>query len=157
MENDSMRTDGVAKRLPTFPWRTEFVSDLARRSVFLASVGLLALMTNGCSSDQAQTVPVNVDLTFEPAEPMVGDSKVDLRLTDPSGNPIENAAVTLEGNMNHAGMKPSFSELSEQDPGHYSGTLEFTMGGDWFVLVDVEMPDGTTAQQQIDVPGVKVP
>jgi hypothetical protein len=86
---------------------------------------------------------------------MIGDTTASLKLTDASGSPLEDATVRLEGNMDHAGMKPSFADLVETEPGKYSGTLEFTMGGDWFILVTAKTSDGITVERKIDVPGVK--
>jgi hypothetical protein len=63
--------------------------------------------------------------------------------------------VRVEGNMNHAGMRPSFADLHETEPGRYTGTLRFTMGGDWFLLVQATLPDGNQVEQKIDVPGVR--
>jgi hypothetical protein len=77
---------------------------------------------------------------------------VDLR--DAAGEPITGATVEVEGNMNHAGMVPVLSEAQEVSPGHYQADLEFTMGGDWFILVRAQLPDGRSLERQVDVPGV---
>ena len=95
-----------------------------------------------------------MELTIEPSPPLVGDSDLSLELTDADGA-VQGAQVRVEGNMNHAGMKPSFADLKEVEPGRYMGTLEFTMGGDWFLLVTAKTPDGGTIERKIDVRGVK--
>lgn len=95
-----------------------------------------------------------MQLDITPQPPQVGPAAVTLTLTDASGAPLTAADVKLEGNMNHAGMKPVFSDLEETAPGQYQGTLEFTMGGDWFVLVTGQLPDGSRLNGKIDVPGV---
>jgi hypothetical protein len=56
--------------------------------------------------------------------------------------------------MNHAGMVPEFAQAREMAPGRYQGDLEFTMGGDWFILVRAKLPDGRALERKIDVPGV---
>lgn len=117
-------------------------------------IWLLALAV-GCGPSAADSSDAQVDLSLDPSPPEVGDVDVLLSLTDASGSPLAGADVRLEGNMNHAGMTPSFADLEEVEPGHYSGTLDFTMGGDWFVLVTAEMPDGTRLERKVDVPGVK--
>lgn len=86
---------------------------------------------------------------------MVGKSELAIDLKTSSGQPIEGAKVRVEGNMNHAGMKPSFADLQESSPGRYSGTLDLTMGGDWFLIVTAQTADGRTIEKIIDVPGVK--
>ena len=57
--------------------------------------------------------------------------------------------------MNHAGMVPVFADARETAPGRYEATLNFTMAGDWFILVQARLPDGRTVEQAIDVPGVQ--
>jgi hypothetical protein len=120
-------------------------------------VGVVLTVCIGCRPAASGTRDVQVDLTVNPSPPLVGDAEVSLTLTDAGGMPLQGADVRLEGNMNHAGMKPSFAELREVEPGRYAGTLQFTMGGDWFILVMAETPDGKTVQRKIDVRGVRSP
>lgn len=119
-------------------------------------VAYLVTCGAGCTPAESSVPDVQVDLTVTPSPPVVGDADVSLTLADRRGTPMKGADVNLEGNMNHAGMKPSFAEMVEVEPGHYAGTLRFTMGGDWFILVKAKTPDGRTIEQKIDVPGVKV-
>lgn len=98
---------------------------------------------------------VTVDVRFRPDPPAVGPATATVELTGKDGKPIPNATVKLEGNMNHAGMKPVFADAKETKPGHYEGPLELTMGGDWFVLVNATLPDGRTLSRKVDVPGVR--
>jgi hypothetical protein len=93
---------------------------------------------------------------ISPNPPRVGPADVSLRLTDfLSAKPLSGARVTLEGNMTHAGMTPVFAEAKEAEPGSYRATLEFTMGGDWVVLVHAALPDGRNIERQFDVKGVR--
>ena len=123
--------------------------------LFVASAMLLT--TPGCRPQVADTSDIEVALALEPSPPVVGDSNVTLEMTDAQGEPVSGAEVKIEGNMNHAGMKPSFADLGETEPGKYTGTLDFTMGGDWFILVTASTPDGKQIERKIDVPGVKSP
>lgn len=107
------------------------------------------------TSDEAANI--NVDLVLEPSPPQVGTATVTLELSDLNGQPISGGKIELEGNMNHAGMKPVFSQLEERKPGTYAGELEFTMGGDWFVLVTGELPDNVQINEKVEVPGVTSP
>ncbi|MCA9125024.1 MAG: FixH family protein [Planctomycetales bacterium] len=129
------------------------------RNSFIVSLGVCAafLICAGCSSPSSEASQTKVDLTIDPSPPLVGDADVSLTLSDARGAKLEGADVQLEGNMNHAGMKPSFAELHEVEPGRYAGKLAFTMGGDWFILVTAKTPDGKTVNRKIDVPGVKSP
>lgn len=124
------------------------------RPTYWGTVAMLVLAV-GCGPATSDTADIQADLALDPSPPVVGDVDVLLKLADPTGAPIQGADVQLEGNMNHAGMKPSLADLEEVEPGHYSGTLDFTMGGDWFILVTATLPDGRKAEHKIDVPGVK--
>jgi hypothetical protein len=118
---------------------------------------LLAAGLIGCQRDKVPSSleGVNVDVQFAPQPPKVGPAKVTIKLAGPGSKPLEGAAIKLEGNMNHAGMKPVFADATEIKPGSYEATLELTMGGDWFVLVDVALADGRRLRQKVDLPGVK--
>jgi hypothetical protein len=86
----------------------------------------------------------------------VGPATVSLKLTDfLASKPVSGARVTLEGNMTHAGMTPVFAEAKESEPGSYRATLEFTMAGDWVVLLHASLPDGRKIERQWDVKGVR--
>jgi hypothetical protein len=109
----------------------------------------------GCGSTVQDSPDLHAHLKLDPSPPVTGPAKVLLTLSDAAGRRLQGAAVRLEGNMNHAGMKPSFADLQEAEPGTYAGTLNFTMGGDWFILVTVTMPDGRRLERKLDVLGVK--
>ncbi len=87
--------------------------------------------------------------------PRVGATTITLRVADATGRPITGAAVKLEGDMSHAGMTPVFGEARELEPGRYRAALEFTMAGDWVVLVHLTLPDGEKVERQFDVKGVR--
>jgi hypothetical protein len=95
-----------------------------------------------------------VDLAIAPQPPQIGPAIITATLRDANGQPIEGAEVELEGNMNHAGMVPVSAKASEVAAGRYEADLEFTMGGDWFILVRARLPDGRSMERAIDVPGV---
>ena len=127
------------------------------RRAFLRAFWVLAVAAVfiGCSSQGSAEPELTMDLALDPAPPVVGETRVSLKMTGAGGSPVEGAEVRVEGNMNHAGMKPSFADLKEVEPGRYEGTLDFTMGGDWFLLITAKTADGKTVEQKIDVPGVK--
>jgi hypothetical protein len=117
---------------------------------------LLTLMLVGCRRGNNDNISgINVDLTVSPDPPAVGLATIKLVLSDADDQPLSGAVGELEGNMNHAGMVPVFSQATETDPGQYEAPLEFTMGGDWFVLVKVSLPDGREFERQINLPGVE--
>lgn len=57
--------------------------------------------------------------------------------------------------MSHPGMSPVFSEATETAPGRYQAPINFTMGGDWVVLLHIRLPDGIKVERQINVPNVQ--
>jgi hypothetical protein len=121
---------------------------------WLAAV-LFAILA-GCSGGGSDAAPdVKVELAFQPSPPKVGAAEATVTLADAAGQPLRGAAVKLEGNMNHAGMAPSFADAKEAEPGRYKGELTFTMGGDWFVLVNATLADGRKITRKVDVRGVK--
>ena len=122
-----------------------------------ALLALVVLFVQGCgrNSDGDHAEDLKVNLTLRPDPPEVGPAAATVTLTDAGGRPVRGAAVKLEGNMNHAGMTPVFADATEKAPGQYQGRLEFSMGGDWFVLVNATLADGRKVSRKVDVPGVR--
>jgi len=112
-------------------------------------------LTTGCGSENGDAqAELSYELTVEPDPPRTGLAKLQLRGTDAAGEPVEGAALRIEGNMNHAGMVPEFADATESQPGHYEAELEFTMGGDWILTVEATTADGRKHEWQRDVRGV---
>jgi len=65
--------------------------------------------------------------------------------------PLTEARISLEGNMTHAGMSPTFGEAKEISSGTYSGIIDLNMRGDWLVTVHVVMADSSKLNQEINV------
>jgi YtkA-like len=119
----------------------------------------LALFANVFQSGCHKTSEKPPEIVFEhkiaPDPPKTGSATITLKLADSAGKPINGARISLEGNMSHPGMRPAFSEAREVEPGRYEATLEFTMRGDWIILVHGALPGGRKLQRQIDVKGVQ--
>lgn len=94
-------------------------------------------------------------LQVTPAPPTVGAARVEVVVKDEAGAPARGGTLSLEGNMSHPGMRPSFADCQELTPGHYQGSLALTMAGDWLIEVDVSFPDGHRARRTFPVPGVR--
>lgn len=117
---------------------------------------LLTVLLTACQRGSSSDIPeIEIELTVSPNPPSVGQATVTFTIIDEQKQPVTGAAIELEGNMNHAGMTPVFSQATEVGDGQYEAPLEFTMGGDWFILVKVNLPDGRKMERQIDVPGVQ--
>jgi hypothetical protein len=57
--------------------------------------------------------------------------------------------------MSHPGMRPEFGEAREIAAGRYQGRLDFTMAGDWVVLMRITLPGGQTLERPLEVKGVR--
>ena len=130
---------------------------MTKKQLLLIILGLTLMIVTGCRRGQTSDISdIGLDLSVSPDPPTTGQSAVVIQLTDETGQPLAGATVELEGNMSHAGMAPVFSQAKEVEPGRYEAPLEFTMGGDWFILVKATLPDGRQLERQVDVPGVQV-
>ncbi len=118
----------------------------------LAAMVLLTLVSCGRGGEDLSDV--GVVLAIEPEPARIGLATITVSLSDAGGQPISGAMVGLEGNMNHAGMVPVSAWAQEVAGGKYQADLEFTMGGDWFILVRADLPDGRSLERKVDVPGV---
>ncbi len=118
---------------------------------------LMVLLVAGCAGRGGGTSDVSVGLAVEPDPPQVGPATVRVTLRNSAGAPIGGATVELEGTMTHAGMVPVFADAAEVAPGEYEAHLEFTMAGDWILIVRAQLPDGRSLERQIEVPGVRTP
>jgi len=138
---------------PAFWLPSRFLSTIPLLTAVLVAVFVLA----GCSMVQQATAPVepaNVAISLLPPE--AGASYLKVSVTDAAGAPVTDAQVSLEGNMNHAGMVPVVSDPVPDDAdgaadGVYQVPFEFTMLGDWIITVSVETADGKAAGADIDV------
>ncbi|MDQ7026820.1 MAG: copper chaperone PCu(A)C [Anaerolineae bacterium] len=113
----------------------------------IALLGFLMLILVGCRQEEAlSSEDINIALAFEPADLAVtGDSTVLVTVTDNDGNAINDATVTIRGDMSHAGMAPVIRDVETGEEGVFSTDYEWTMAGDWEVSVTVTLPDGTSA------------
>lgn len=112
----------------------------------------------GCrphSSDTAAALRVSAQ--FAPARPVVGRNRLTLTLADAAGRPVSVGQLEIEGDMNHPGMRPEFAQAREVAPGTYVAAIDFTMGGDWFLLLTGETSKGKPITARVDVTGVGSP
>jgi hypothetical protein len=124
---------------------------LRRKWICLGLV--LTLLLAGCARGATDLSDVQVDVAIDPSPPQVGSASILITLRDAGGQPISGATMELEGNMNHAGMVPVLAQASEVATGQYHADLEFTMAGDWFLLVWADLPDGRSMEHRVDLTG----
>lgn len=131
---------------------------MSHKRILEQSLVLLLLVTlalTACQQAEDNLPDVSVDLAISPDPPQVGPATVTVTLHDADGEPIGGAEMKLEGTMTHAGMVPVFADATETEPGQYEATLEFTMGGDWIIIVRATLPDGRSLEREFDVREVK--
>ena len=99
-----------------------------------------------------------MSIETRPSPPRVGTGEVVVKLADAAGQPVQGAEVSIEGTMAHAGMASSHAVMAPaEQPGHYPGRIDWTMGGDWILIIRVKPPGGPPFERRIDVPGVQSP
>lgn len=117
--------------------------------LFLILAGLIGCRqsTGGVPIEGAGTADgaPDVQITLARAsmeEPVIGSDRLLITLLDGDGSPITDAAVTVRGDMNHAGMVPVDAVAGYQGNGVYQADIEWTMAGDWIVTITAELADG---------------
>jgi hypothetical protein len=125
-----------------------------RSSGALACLVAASWIGAACVQEAETAGDVSLELFIDPSPPRVGPAKIEVKLSDAAKAPVRATSVRIEGNMNHAGMVPEIAQASEVEPGRYAATIELTMGGDWFVIVDAALADGRKLQRTVQVPSV---
>jgi hypothetical protein len=105
-----------------------------------------------CVRQSARLDRIDVQWKMTPASPVVGTSALgEVTLRDAGRRPVRRARLVVEGHMTHPGMAPVIATATEREAGVYEVHLEFTMRGEWILLVTGELPDGRKLRQQLDV------
>lgn len=125
---------------------------LCRTLLILACMAVVDISACRRSTDSKE-VSVHLDIAPQPVRE--GPATITIRLTDPSGMSVSNAHIDVEGDMSHPGMAPVFGRANELAPGSYQAHLDFSMPGDWVVLLHIRLANGKKIERQIDVRGVE--
>lgn len=136
-----------------------------QRILFLISLSLFVLFSlAACGGGSSANNASGLQITLAPPEGANPQALV-VQLADQAGKPVTNATVSLEGNMQHAGMAPVTGKAVQdnadgKEDGRYQVPFAFSMLGDWVITVSVKGADGKTTQRDIPVTvsdqGVKV-
>ncbi|MFN8488340.1 MAG: FixH family protein [Caldilineaceae bacterium] len=136
-----------------------------KRVLFLISLSIFILFClAACGGSSSANNASGLQITLVPPEGANPQFLV-VQLADQAGKPVTNATVSLEGNMQHAGMAPVTGQAVQdnadgKEDGRYQVPFAFSMLGDWVITVSVKGADGKTAQRDIPVTvsdqGVKV-
>jgi hypothetical protein len=112
------------------------------------------LFLAGCHRTVDQASGVTIETNILPQPVRAGPVSVSMKVSDIHKRPVTGARIELEGDMSHAGMAPVFGAAKETEPGYYRGALDFTMAGDWVILLHVTLADGRKLERQVAVKGV---
>jgi len=145
----------VHVRLARVPARRRLTRD---RHVRLIRFLPLAVALAGCVAACGRTAPaaeVRVEWTLTPTPPAVGPAILVVRCVDFAGEPVRGASLKVEGHMTHPGMTPVLADFVEREAGVYHAAFEFTMSGDWILLVSGTVASGGAVRDRIEVANVR--
>ena len=119
------------------------------RLLILALLLFTGLATAGCSrvSQEAQHNQLQIELIEPLFPPAIGKDTRNIRVFDEKDNPINDATIAVKADMTHAGMVAVLGNATEGDKGLYKVPFEWSMGGDWVIIVQATLPDGTVAEE----------
>ena len=111
------------------------------RVVFRALTWCVVAVTAGCGRDSAGAA---IAWSIQPSALIAGSTaQVAFTITTRDGAPASGAQLRLEGHMSHPGMTPVVADPIERDRGTYEAPLQFTMPGEWVLVVSGTLADGT--------------
>lgn len=130
------------------------INKCMRAKTFQPVIILLFILAGGVSCtrvSQRQETFLNIELVGPLFPPSVGPGQVVVRVSDPDGNLVDDARVTIRGDMTHAGMVPVLATADFEGSGTYRAITEWTMAGDWTLSVATTLADGRVSQQTFDL------
>jgi hypothetical protein len=142
------------------PMRTSY-ADGRRTAAFrnlgqiLIAVCVATVAVAGCRRIAGTANDISVQENISPQPIRVGQATIAIQLADASARPVAHAKISVEGDMTHPGMSPTFATATEIAPGVYSAQLNINMRGDWVILSHIQLPDGRKMERQMDVRGVE--
>jgi hypothetical protein len=125
-------------------------------SSLIAVVVLCALAVFGCGPTTPDPDAVTAAWSLTPGPPRAGEpTQVLITLRDANGQPIKGAKLTVDAHMDHPGMAPVTAEAFESQTGVYQAPLTFSMDGDWTLVAEGTLQDGTRISRSLDVSNVQ--
>jgi YtkA-like len=137
-------------------WRSRY------REQLVASALVCGILGTACDrSPRDPGSPAINDVTVEwkitPTPTGVGALTIaEVTLRDGERRLVSGATIQVEGHMSHPGMAPVIVQATERSEGVYAAQLQFSMNGEWIVLVTGSLPDGRRLSRRLAVANVKV-
>lgn len=118
-----------------------------------AAILAAAAAAGACRRAPSADARPSVDVSWTLSRQVVGPATLIVTLRDAGGAPVTGAAVRVEGHMTHPGMTPiqAAAAAADRARGVYQAEIEFTMAGDWVLLVSAVLPGGQRIEGRIDV------
>ena len=116
------------------------------RGSLLGLLVLSLLLLTACR--QQPRTSADLHLTLSAGDLQVGETTLTLKVIDAAGNAITSpGALSLRGDMDHAGMAPVMVEVDKAANGIFSAPFEWTMAGDWMVEASLQFDNGLIARE----------
>lgn len=112
--------------------------------LILLSLILVSLL--GCSRTPSDDPRLNISLEQPPSTMAV--QTIVLSISD-GATPLENAKVQIEATMTHAGMPSQIVQLEPLGAGKYQASIDFSMLGEWVLIVNVTESNGAVMQRTL--------
>jgi hypothetical protein len=119
-------------------------------------LAVLACWLGAACHRTPQARGVTFESSLSPRRAIVGrPALLELRVLDAGGRPVLGAQLRIEAQMSHPGMAPFLATATERGNGVYEAPLQFSMAGDWIVLVTGSLSNGDKVEYRVEVPAVQ--
>jgi hypothetical protein len=122
--------------------------------MLLVAAGACMLMT-ACRPPSEPRRDLRLEWSVVPTPARVGPATLAVTFRNADGSPEIGASLRVDAQMSQPGMAAESVTLNELGGGRYAGTVQFTMPGDWMLLVQGSLSNGTAVEHRIDVPRVR--
>lgn len=116
----------------------------------LIATSVIFFIVSGSSNQQSlpsntqKAGPFEIEINLDPVTPRVGENRIKVTVLDSKSEPVENAAVSLQAEMQAMGSMPKMiakADLKQGSSGSYFFTLDLNMRGTWNVTLHIAAQD----------------
>jgi len=108
-------------------------------------------LLSACQSSGPAKKLGDLNLTLSPQALGLGENTVILSITDAAGNPVTDAAVTLDVVHKTMKMDKNVVPCTHEGDGRYKGTVKMDMVGNWAIFAEVSRQGQSLGRSQFDV------